>query len=347
MNWTRTWFVGLTIVLCVVVAVGIWRFETKEHDILRRMATLSQETSHLDRHDSGEAFAPLPQNQNVDTAKVELGRRLFHDRRLSANLERSCASCHDVRSGGDDGLTRSTGATGSPEDFNTSSVINSRYNLLRFWDGRPANLTKRGDSHDHGPRQLGSSYARAADRLASDPELASAFAEAFSQGLSGQTIGQALDWYIDSLTTPETRFDRFLRGDRTALSLTERQGFRLFNSIGCAACHQGRNLGGNMVQRIGVYEDYFALRGGPISEADLGRFNRSEREEDRHVFRVPSLRNVTKTAPYFHDGSIGSLDRAVHVMARVQLGRRLKAEEAAKLVAFLGTLEGRVAEPSP
>ena len=338
MTWTKVLLAGLTAVLCLFVVVGIWRFETDQHDVLLRVASQSHDNSLLNRMSSTEALVPLPSEPDVEAGKVELGRLLFNDPRLSADTSLSCASCHDVRTGGDDGKPRSIGASGHTEALNTSSVLNSRYNLLRFWYGEPASQDD-GEARVHGPEQLGSSFESAAARLAQDPALSRSFAALFNDRITAETVKLALDCYLASLTTPDTRFDRYLRGERNALTLTERQGYRLFNAIGCSACHQGRNLGGNMVQRIGIFEDYFALRGGAIEEADQGRFNLTGLEEDRHSFRVPSLRNVTRTAPYFHDGSVQNLERAVRIMARVQLGRGLKPEEASKLVTFLGTLD--------
>jgi cytochrome c peroxidase len=154
-----------------------------------------------------------------------------------------------------------------------------------------------------------------------------------------RNVKDAIATFERSLITPNSRFDRFLRGDQTALNAEEQAGYELFKQIGCTSCHQGLNIGGNMYQKLGIMEDYFAVR-GHITEVDLGRFNITKLEQDRYFFKVPSLRNVAVTPPYLHDGSAATLEDAVQVMARYQLGKKLKVAEVAKIVAFLRTLTG-------
>ena len=166
-----------------------------------------------------------------------------------------------------------------------------------------------------------------------------AFNASYANGIKSETIKEAIATFERSLITPNSRFDRFLRGDRGSLTDEEKDGYGLFKSYGCASCHQGMNAGGNIFQKFGVMGNYFADR-GKETKADLGRFNATGDQADRHVFKVPSLRNIALTAPYFHDGSASSLEEAVEVMSKYQLGRRLPPEDVARIVAFLKTLSG-------
>jgi cytochrome c peroxidase len=186
---------------------------------------------------------------------------------------------------------------------------------------------------------MGSSWAGVESRLSASSEWRAKFAQVFSDGASAGNAKRALLAFERSLTTPNAPFDRWLRGDAAALSKEAERGYALFKSYGCVSCHQGVAIGANMLATFGVMRDYFSDH--PLaSDADLGRFNTTHRDEDRHVFRVASLRNVALTAPYFHDGSAPTLESAVDVMARYQLGRELDAADAQAIVAFLKTLTG-------
>ena len=182
-------------------------------------------------------------------------------------------------------------------------------------------------------------WPKALAAIADDPQYASAFRALYRDGIQPQNVKDAIATFERSLITPNSRFDRFLRGDQTALNAEEKAGYGLFKQIGCTSCHQGLNIGGNMYQKLGIMEDYFAVR-GHITEVDLGRLNITKRERDRYFFKVPSLRNVAVTPPYLHDGSVATLEEAVQIMARYQLGKQLKTADVAKIVAFLRTLTG-------
>lgn len=286
-----------------------------------------------------EPIAPLPLMASLDNRKVELGRRLFHDTALSGDGSISCASCHNLASGGVDRLVRSRGIGGKEGAINAPTVFNSGFSFRQFWNGRVETLDEQVDGPLQHPAEMGATWPQVIAVLSKDPAYRAEFAAIYRDGIQPHNVRDALATFERSLVTPNSRFDRFLRGDRTALSEKELAGYRLFKRLGCASCHQGVNIGGNMYQKLGVMEDYFTARGN-ITEADLGRYSITRREEDRHVFKVPSLRNIALTMPYLHDGSATTLEDAVRVMARYQLGEKLDTDELEKIVAFLKTLTG-------
>jgi cytochrome c peroxidase len=190
---------------------------------------------------------------------------------------------------------------------------------------------------------MGAKWAEAVGRLAGEADYRTRFSKLFSDGITAANVKAAIAAFERTLLTPNSRFDRWLKGDAGALTAAELRGYELFKQVGCIACHQGRNVGGNMFQRFGVMGDYFRDR-GEVKKADWGRFNVTGEEVDRFVFKVPSLRNIEHTAPYFHDGSAKTLPDAVRTMARYQLGRQLPDADIESLVAFLKTLSGELPE---
>lgn len=289
---------------------------------------------------NAEPIQPLPLTSNVDPQKVVLGEKLFHDGKLSKDGSVSCATCHDLKKGGTDGLPRSRGMRGQMGDINSPTVFNAAFNFRQFWDGRAADLEEQMNGPVGNPAEMDSSWEHVIGYLKRTPAYRKSFQEIFGGPPTPPRVRAAIAEFERSLITPNSRFDRYLRGDSTALTPDELAGYQLFKRNGCVACHQGRNIGGNMFQTFGVLGNYFADRGSPITKADLGRYNVTKQESDKHVFKVPSLRNVALTAPYFHDGSAATLERAVEVMARYQLGRTFTGNETAKIVAFLKTLTG-------
>ena len=287
---------------------------------------------------AGEPITPLPETVNLDQAKVGLGRKLFFDPRLSRDNTVSCATCHDLAAGGADGRRFSIGIDGLVGGVNAPTVLNSRYNFRQFWDGRAASLEEQAAGPVHNPVEMGSTWSQVLEKLGSDSDVVAAFEEIYTDGMTAEAITDSIAEFERSLVTPAS-FDRYLRGDESAISDLAKRGFHLFKRYGCVSCHQGRNLGGNMYQRFGVFGDYFADR-GTGSPADLGRFNVTGRESDKNVFKVPMLRNVALTPPYFHDGSVARLDNAVRVMARYQLGVEIPPDDRDAIVAFLHSLTG-------
>ncbi|PKO34469.1 MAG: cytochrome B6 [Betaproteobacteria bacterium HGW-Betaproteobacteria-7] len=283
---------------------------------------------------------PLLPVQGLDPGRVALGERLFHDARLSADLSVACANCHNLAAGGVDGQRFSVGIGGALGNINAPTILNSAYNVAQFWNGRAATLEEQAAGPIQNPIEMGATWSQVLSRLGQDEKLVAEFRRLYGDGLTADNLLDAIATFERSLVTVNSPFDRYLRGDRQALTRLEEQGYRRFAEYGCVSCHQGMLLGGNMFQKFGVLGDYFA--GRSVSEADLGRYAITGREEDRHVFKVPSLRNVARTAPYFHDGSAATLEQAVLIMARYQLGRELSADDVEAIVAFLGTLDGEL-----
>lgn len=285
---------------------------------------------------SNEPIQPLPPPPVLDRRKLVLGERLFHDPRLSRDQSVSCASCHNLKLGGADGKPRSVRPGGALTPVNTPSIFNVAFNFRLFWDGRAGSL----EGHIQGPMEdTGTDWQTVLPRLRQDPTYVTAFAAAYPDGLTTAAVQDALMTFERSLVTPNGRFDRYLRGDRNAITAEEKEGYRLFKAYGCAACHQGVNAGGNMYQKVGVMGDYFDKR-GDLTPADLGRYNVTGLERDRYMFRVPGLRNVALTAPYLHDGRIKTLEDAVKGMSKFMLGRPIEPREVKLIVQFLHTLNG-------
>ena len=288
-----------------------------------------------------EPIQPVPLTLKQDPARAEIGRLLFQDARLSANGRVSCASCHDARKGGSDGRARSSGFNGGLTDVNAPTVLNAALNFRQFWNGRADTLEAQIDLVVQNPVEMGSAWADVVQKVQQDAKYKSAFGAAYKDGVTKANIQNAIATFERTLITPNARFDKFLRGDVNAISAAEKIGYAKFKQYGCVACHQGVNVGGNMFQKFGVMGNYFAKRGNP-TQADLGRYLVTGLDSDRHVFKVPSLRNVALTAPYFHDASAKTLEDAVAIMFKYQIGRVASQEDRDAIVSFLNTLTGEV-----
>jgi cytochrome c peroxidase len=286
-----------------------------------------------------EPITPIPLDMKLDARKVALGRRLFHDPQLSHDNTISCASCHNLAKGGMDGLPRPVGIGGKVGKINTLTVFNSGFNFRLFWDGRAATLEEQMEGPMLNPDELGSTMPEIIAKLNKDEAYRRDFADIYHSDIEPQYIKDAIATFERSLTTPNSKFDRYLRGDHRALDKDELAGYQLFKNLGCISCHQGMNVGGNMYEKLGLVNNYFKARGN-AQEADYGRYNITKKEDDRYEFRVPSLRNVALTAPYFHDGSAPTLEKAVAIMAKYQLGVVLPEDDIARIVKFLNTLTG-------
>jgi cytochrome c peroxidase len=312
-------------------------------NIVRVLAVVSSLMSIVVSHpvhaQADEPIKPIPLEVKLDLKKVALGEKLFNDKRLSKDNSIACITCHGLTTGGVDRQQVSTGIGGAKGKINAPTVFNSGFNFRQFWDGHANSLEEQIIGPVHNPVEMGSSWQEVVAKLGKDDALTAEFKQAYADGLQTKNIQDALAVFERSLITPNSRFDKFLRGDKSALTADEHKGYQLFKSYGCVACHQGVNAGGNMFQLFGVMGDYFAKRGN-LTEADNGRFNATKNPADKHMFKVPSLRNVALTAPYFHDGSAKTLSDAVDVMFRYQLGRPAPQADKDYIVKFLHTLTG-------
>ncbi|HYX34162.1 MAG TPA: cytochrome c peroxidase [Oligoflexus sp.] len=280
-----------------------------------------------------QALRPIPPAQSLDMRLVKLGRMLFHDPRLSRYQDMSCAGCHPIGRGGADGVALSRGTGGAITTYNTPTIYNAALVLKYGWEGVATTLSEATQRALESPKAMDMKLAQAFERLRKDEELQRKFGP-----LQEATILQALIAYMEYLVPRTSAFDRFLQGDTTALSAEQQQGYQRFIELGCASCHQGVGIGGNMFVRFGVMVDLF--RDQP--ELHRGRLNATEQPSDRHVFRVPSLRNVALTAPYFHDGRAADLASAVRTMGYVQLGMQLTETDLGQLLSFLDSLTGQL-----
>ncbi|MGS2724681.1 cytochrome-c peroxidase [Porticoccus sp. GXU_MW_L64] len=290
-----------------------------------------------------EPITPIQFPDNLNENEIQLGKRLFHSTELSRDNTISCASCHAVDSGGDDGLRYSIGVDGQVGPINSPTVLNSGLNAVQFWDGRAGTLEQQVEGPIHNPLEMGSSWEEVIARLSADQSWQDAFRKIYPDGITAANISRAIATYESALVTPNSPFDRYLQGEKNAIGDQAKEGYRLFVQMGCVSCHQGQNVGGNMFQQFGIMGDYFRDR-GEITEADYGRFNVTGKESDRYIFKVPGLRNVAQTAPYFHDGSAQTLGEAIRVMARYQLGRGISDKQVKALEAFLTSLSAPVRE---
>ncbi len=280
-------------------------------------------------------FSPKLEQPILDTRKVELGRRLFHDPVLSSNGSVSCASCHNISNGGADARARSIGVSGRPSSRNSPSVLYVGEQISQFWDGRASTLELQMDGPIKHPDEMGNNWPTIERKLQSLSHYNDQFKEIYNSAPHVDDIKDAISTFERSLVYANSSFDKFLASDVGALSVEEQEGASLFVEIGCASCHQGPLLGGSMYQKLGVFTEYYD---GESDNSDAGRFNVTHNESDKNFFKVPSLRNIEKTAPYLHDGSIDTLEAIVELMAYYQLGRQLEVDERTKIVAFLKAL---------
>jgi len=294
---------------------------------------------------SNEPIQPLPTSVVVDQAKVKLGKRLFFDTLLSSNNAISCASCHDVGAWGAENRSVSEGVKNQLGDRNSPTVFNSVFNFKQFWDGRADDLSHQALGPVVNPIEMGmSSWDDVVQKLKydqrprKDSSYTAAFMEAYGKDISKELIVDAIAEYEKTLITPNAPFDRYLKGNFNAISEEQKRGYELFKSYGCVSCHQGKNVGGNMFQKFGVLND-ISMQAGSLSN-DLGRYQVTKNEWDKRVFKVPSLRLATKTAPYFHNGSIDTIQEAVDIMIKYQLGRGVPAKDRDAIISFLESLVG-------
>jgi cytochrome c peroxidase len=301
----------------------------------------SQETKDLQvkaKQMLGALPAKMPGSENDTEALVSLGKKLYFEKKLSQNNTQSCNSCHNVegKAAGVDNLPTSPGAFGKTGDRNSPTVLNAGFHFTQFWDGRAADLKAQAKGPILNPGEMAMpSEAEVLKRLKEDPEYPGLFVKAYptaKDALTYDNLAGAIAAFERTLVS-SSRFDDFVNGDHSALSAEEQAGLNTFIATGCTSCHMGNLLGGNSYRKMGQVN--------PYETADLGRFNVTKDPSDKFFFKVPSLRNVAITGPYFHDGKVASLEDAVKKMAYHQLGQTLKEEDTTKIVKFLGSLSDK------
>ncbi len=288
---------------------------------------------------------PTPKNNPMSMAKLNLGKQLFFDPRLSKSGTISCNSCHNVMAGGDDNRSRSLGEGFQLGGRNAPTVWNAAFQSVQFWDGRAASLEEQAKGPLVNPVEMAmdSHDTIVTKRIAKIPGYVKAFKEVFggSRPVTIENTVKAIAAYERTLITRNSPFDRYINGDKKALSAEAVRGFETFKSVGCVACHSGYNFSGPALPvGTGFFQKFPAFEDKDIEKkygfmADLGKFEVSKAESDRHLFRVPTLRNIALTAPYFHNGKVTDLDEAVRIMGKVQLNKKLSKKEIRSIVAFL------------
>ena len=290
---------------------------------------------------AGEPVRPIAEPTDIDARKALLGYALYHDARLSVDNTVSCASCHGLSTAGVDNKQYSEGVEGQKGGVNAPTTYNAVYNFVQFWDGRAGTLAEQAAGPPLNPVEMAStSFDEIVAKLEKDRAFAAAFEAVYPDGLNQTNITNAIEEFERTLVTPNSAFDKWLKGDDTALTEEELRGYELFKKYDCATCHVGANLGGESYELMGLRRHYFAERGLPLTEEDNGRYKQTMEERDRHRFKVPGLRNVELTWPYYHDGTRATLSEAVADMAIYQSGVELTEDENAAIVAFLRTLTG-------
>ncbi len=300
------------------------------------VAGISLSSAALAQQDQFRAlYAPIAPPKAVDLGKVELGKKLYFDPRLSKSGFISCNSCHNLSRGGSDNIPTSIGDKWQKGPINSPTVLNSSLNLAQFWDGRAADLKAQAGGPIANPGEMAFSHTLAIDMLASIPAYVREFKMVFGKDkIDIDQVTDAIAEFEKTLVTPNSRFDQWMLGKSEALTKDELAGYKLFNESGCVACHNGPNLGGNSFQKMGVVEAYKG------NDGVAGRAAVTGKDADRFNFKVPTLRNVEMTYPYFHDGAANTLTEAVDTMGRLQLGKKFTQAENQQIVAFLKTLTG-------
>jgi len=312
--------------------------------ILLPVTALFSQSSRMQINESAlKLFRPLPAvmespDNPVTDAKVKLGRMLYYEKRLSANQQISCNTCHPLDAYGSETDSVSTGFKNQKGSRNAPTVYNAAGHFVQFWDGRAATVEEQAKGPVLNPVEMALTSDAAAVRvLASIPEYVALFKESFPKDkdpVSFDNMALAIGAFERGLVTP-SRWDRFLSGDESALSDDEKAGFNRFVAAGCATCHNGAYVGGNSFQRLGVAKPW-------PNESDVGRAQVTNQNADRLVFKVPSLRNISKTGPYFHDGSVPTLDQAIRQMAVHQRGTQLSSADVKSIITWLNSLTGQI-----
>ena len=317
---------------------------------------LSQRQERFATGTACEAFAqhalqPIPDSLATDIRKVTLGRKMYNEARVSLDGTLSCATCHVIDKGGADsrGTRTSEGIYGQFGGINAPTVLNAAFNVEQFWNGRAHTLADQAAGPPVNPVEMGDqTWEQICERLSQDASLVAEFQSIYPEGITQATVTDAIAEYEKTLITPNDRLDQMLKGDENALTEEEKKGLAAFMDNSCAVCHVGKTLGGQSFETLGIYEDYYAAReqSNPdivYNDDDKGLAGFTGDTADLHRFKVPGLRNISKTSPYFHDGTQATIEDAVRAMFRFELGVNEAPEsDVASISAFLRTLDGEI-----
>ncbi|MCM0605477.1 MAG: cytochrome-c peroxidase [Xanthomonadaceae bacterium] len=291
---------------------------------------------------------PIPKNNPQTEDKIELGRQLYFDKRLSKDNTVSCNTCHNASGSGTDNLPTSTGIKGQKGGRNSPTVLNSAFMSVQFWDGRAKSLEEQAKGPLTNPIEMGmENHDEVVKRVKADPKYIEQFTKVFGKNrVNIDNIARAIASFERTLITPNSPFDQFMKGNKNALTAEAQRGMKKVQEVGCMACHMGPNFAGpTLPEGTGFYQKFPMIADAEIEKKyefskDQGRYEVTKNENDRNLFRVQSWRNIALTAPYFHNGKVKDLGEAVRVMAKTQLGRTLTKDEISDIVAFLKSLTG-------
>lgn len=281
-----------------------------------------------------EPIKPIPLDIQYNLQKAKLGKKLFFDTKLSKDNTISCATCHKIEMGGDDNLPFSFGIQGQKGNINAPTVLNSIFNFRQFWNGRAKTLQEQAIEPIENPIEMGHNFQELLLLLKKDKNYLKTFHEVYEDGITKENIADALAEFEKTLITPNAPFDKYLRGDKNAITPQQKKGYETFKAKGCIICHNGINIGGNLYAKVGIVNEK--------NFADKGLYLITKNPQDTYMFKVPSLRNITLTSPYLHNGSLNSLYDTVKLIAFMQLGIELSDQDTKNIIAFLHSLEGKV-----
>jgi len=282
------------------------------------------------------AFGIIPDVKITNIQKYIMGKRLFHDTNLSKDKKISCSSCHDLDRYGTDNKISFQGTENIVGKLNSPTIFNTKFNIAQDGAGRASTIKDRTKISFLAQDEMGGNVRKLIQYIYSDPILYDDFIDIYGD-VTGDKIFDSIAYFVENLLTPNSKFDKFLKGDKSVFNNSEMEGYHLFKKYGCSSCHNGLNIGGNMYQKLGVFSDF-----EDNDDNSLGRYTVTGKEYDKNVFKVPSLRNIAKTAPYLHDGSIPNLKKTIYEMGKLQVGIEISDKDILKIESFLKTLTGEI-----
>lgn len=340
-----------TTILFVLIFITIVSCEKKKEKNNNKTSNIESKLdanyTKLDKQ-ARSVFGFLPDvatnpNNNITAEKIELGKKLYFDKKLSKDNTQSCNTCHNLNTYGVDNNSFSKGNDGGLGGRNSPTTLNAAFHMAQFWDGREPTVEAQAGGPILNPVEMAMpSKTAVIKKISNIEEYKTLFAKAFPKdknAITYENLKNAIGAFERKLVTP-SKFDDYIKGDDNALTNKEKKGLETFIKSGCITCHSGSLLGGNMYQKFGLFADYWEHT--KSKKIDNGKFDVTKNENDKYVFKVPSLRNIEKTAPYFHDGSVNELKKAIEIMGITQVNKKLENKEIEEIITFLKTLTGNV-----